>query len=82
LLKDFEQLTGLPILLNTSFNVKGQPIVCTPQEALDTFLVAKLDALVMGDFVVTPKSPVAAQLQPAVQEPNGHKIPKPELQTI
>jgi len=54
LLRDFEQITGLPILLNTSFNVKGQPIVCTPQEAVETFLRAKLDLLVLGDFIVTP----------------------------
>ena len=52
-LKAFEAKTGLPILLNTSFNVKGQPIVCTPQEAIDTFLDAKLDALVLGDYMVT-----------------------------
>jgi len=55
LLKDFEQVTGLPILLNTSFNVKGQPIVCTPQEAVETFLRARLDVLVIGDYIVTPK---------------------------
>ena len=52
-LKAFEAEAGLPILLNTSFNVKGQPIVCTPTEAIDTFLAAQLDALVLGDFMVT-----------------------------
>ena len=54
LLKAFEQITGLPIILNTSFNVKGEPIVCTPQEALNTFRNARLDALVMGDYLVEP----------------------------
>lgn len=53
LLKSFEALTGVPVLLNTSFNVKGQPIVCTPDEALDTFLLAQLDLLVMGNLIVT-----------------------------
>ena len=52
-LKAFEAEAGLPILLNTSFNVKGQPIICTPTEAIDTFLAAHLDALVLGDFMVT-----------------------------
>jgi carbamoyltransferase len=52
-LKSFEARAGIPILLNTSFNVKGQPIVCTPTEAVDTFLAARLDALVIGDFMVT-----------------------------
>jgi carbamoyltransferase len=82
LLKQFEQLSGLPILLNTSFNVKGQPIVCTPQEALDTFLQAKLDVLILGDFVVTPKLPVEARPKSAAQEPKGQQIPKAELQAV
>ncbi|PYR33964.1 MAG: carbamoyltransferase [Acidobacteria bacterium] len=55
LLNEFDLLTGMPVLLNTSFNVKGQPIVCTPQEALDTFLSAGLDVLVMGSYVILPK---------------------------
>jgi carbamoyltransferase len=53
LLEAFAATSGMPILLNTSFNVKGQPIVCTPTEAIDTFLAAGLDALVLGDFLVT-----------------------------
>ncbi len=55
LLKAFERVTGLPIVLNTSFNVKGEPIVCTPREALNTFRSAHLDALVLGDYLVEPK---------------------------
>ncbi|MBU6399475.1 MAG: carbamoyltransferase [Verrucomicrobia bacterium] len=55
LLVEFEKVSGLPVLLNTSFNVKGQPIVCTPKEALETFLFAGLDVLVMGDYVVTAR---------------------------
>ena len=56
LLTAFGAVTGLPILLNTSFNVKGQPIVCSPTEAIDTALSAGLDALILGDFVVTARS--------------------------
>ena len=56
LLRSFEELTGLPILLNTSFNVKGQPMICTPAEALDTFLFARLDLLVLEDFLVSSNS--------------------------
>jgi carbamoyltransferase len=48
-------------LLNTSFNVKGQPIVRTPQEALDTFLFARLDVLVIGNLVVEPQVVAAAK---------------------
>ena len=53
LLKAFEAMSGMPILLNTSFNVRGQPIVCTPSEAVETFVQAGLDALVIGDHLVT-----------------------------
>jgi carbamoyltransferase len=55
LLNEFEKHSGIPVLLNTSFNVKGQPTVCTPKEALETFRFANLDVLVMGDCVVVPK---------------------------
>lgn len=44
--------TGHPVVLNTSFNVRGEPIVCTPLDALRTFHSTGLDALVIGDFVV------------------------------
>ena len=53
LIKAFEERTGLAVVLNTSFNVRGQPIVCTPEEALETFNMADLDALVVGDFLLT-----------------------------
>jgi carbamoyltransferase len=52
LLKAFEAVAGLPMLLNTSFNVKGEPIVCTPEEAINSFSNARLDLLVMGDYLV------------------------------
>ena len=55
LLTEFGNLSGAPILLNTSFNVRGQPIVCTPSEAIDTFLLAGLDALAIGNYVVIRK---------------------------
>jgi len=55
LLKAFEAKTGVPVLLNTSFNVRGQPIVCTVREAVDTFIKANLDLLVVGHFLVVPR---------------------------
>ena len=55
LLNQLGQLTGVPCVLNTSFNVRGQPIVCTPREAIETFLFANLDVLVMGNYFVTAK---------------------------
>ncbi|WP_423224817.1 carbamoyltransferase [Candidatus Amarolinea aalborgensis] len=47
---EFEKLTGVPMILNTSFNVKGEPIVNTPQDAVRTFYGSGLDALAIGDF--------------------------------
>jgi carbamoyltransferase len=52
LLKTFERLTGCPVLVNTSFNVRSEPIVCTPQEAYRCFLATDMDLLVLEDFVL------------------------------
>ncbi len=52
LIQAFERLTGVPVVLNTSFNVRGQPIVNTPTEAIDCFLSTGMDALVINDFIV------------------------------
>jgi carbamoyltransferase len=51
LLREFHALSGVPVLLNTSFNVKGEPIVCTPEDAVRCFLTTDLDYLVMGDTI-------------------------------
>lgn len=50
--KKFEEKTGVPVLLNTSFNLRGEPIVTTPTNALDTFSESDIDSLYMGDYVV------------------------------
>ena len=55
LLNEFGKISGMPVLLNTSFNVRGQPIVCTPAEAVDTFFATEIDALVIGDYLVVRK---------------------------
>jgi len=52
LIKAFMSLTGVPIVLNTSFNLNGEPIVCTPSDAIRTFYSCGLDALVLGDYLV------------------------------
>jgi carbamoyltransferase len=48
LLKAFGALTGVPVLINTSFNVRGEPIVCTPRDAINAFYSTPLDALALG----------------------------------
>ena len=52
LLTEFGRLTGHPVLLNTSFNMRGEPIVCDPGDALICFIRAGLDVLVAGDLMV------------------------------
>ena len=52
LLKEFQKITGCPILVNTSFNVRGEPIVCTPSDAFRCFMGTDLDFLVIGNFVL------------------------------
>jgi carbamoyltransferase len=52
ILKAFHEFTGCPMLLNTSFNVRGEPIVCAPDHAIKCFLNTHMDALVIGDFIV------------------------------
>jgi len=52
LIKRFEEITGIPAVLNTSFNVDSQPIVNTPEEAIDTFINCGIEVLAIGDFLV------------------------------
>ena len=63
----FNKLTGVPVLLNTSFNVRGQPIVCTPEDAIQTFLNTELDALAAGPFLVkrTSRTPCGSNPSPS-----------------
>jgi len=52
LLKSFEGQTGCPVMINTSFNVRGEPIVCRPDEAYRCFLATDIDVLVLEKFIL------------------------------
>ena len=56
LIQEFNNLTAIPILLNTSFNLKGEPIVETPEQAIADFLKTTMDYLVIGNFIVSKPS--------------------------
>jgi carbamoyltransferase len=60
LLERFERHTGCPVLINTSFNVRGEPIVCTPAEAYRCFMATEMDALVLEDFVLLKREQPSA----------------------
>ena len=53
ILRAFYERTGCPVLINTSFNVRGEPLVCTPQDAYRCFMRTAMDALVLEQFVLT-----------------------------
>ena len=52
LLKRFKEKSGCPVIVNTSFNIRGEPIVCTPQEAYRCFLGTEMDALVLENALL------------------------------
>ncbi|NUP99001.1 MAG: hypothetical protein HUU35_03990 [Armatimonadetes bacterium] len=55
LIEEFGRRTGVPILLNTSFNLRGEPVVTTPANAYNTFANSELDALVIGNYLITKR---------------------------
>jgi len=63
LLAAFERLTDCPALINTSFNVRGEPIVCTPEQAYTCFMRTEMDCLVLGDFMLEKQSQDAGALK-------------------
>jgi carbamoyltransferase len=67
LLNDFNAASGCPILVNTSFNVRGEPIVCTPGDAYRCFMRTHIDYLVVGPFLLDKAQ------QPAWQESDDWK---------
>lgn len=67
LISQFKKLTGYGVMVNTSFNVRGEPIVCTPQDAYKCFMRTEMDYLVVGDFLFDKK------VQPEWKEENRWK---------
>ena len=52
LIREFKTLTGYGVIVNTSFNVRGEPIVCTPQDAYRCFMRTEMDYLIMGNYML------------------------------
>jgi len=53
LLERFAALTGCPVVINTSFNVRGEPIVCSPEDAFRCFVNTDMDILVLGEYIIS-----------------------------
>ncbi|MBI4428817.1 MAG: hypothetical protein HY562_06830, partial [Ignavibacteriales bacterium] len=52
LIAEFDRQTGCPVIINTSFNVRGEPIVCTPEDAWKCFMRTEMDCLVIGSYIL------------------------------
>lgn len=76
LLKCFKAKTGCPLLINTSFNVRGEPIVCTPEDAYRCFMATNMDALVVDNFLLLKKDQRKAQ--PIHDSPSLRETQKPQ----
>jgi len=63
LLRRFYENTGCPVLVNTSFNIRGEPIVCTPEEAYFCFMATEMDVLVMENFLLIKQQQASAGLE-------------------
>ena len=55
LVKEFENITGVPVVINTSFNIKGEPIVCSPTDAIKCFFSTGMDHLIIDSFLISKK---------------------------
>lgn len=53
LIKEYGKISGIPVVLNTSFNVRGEPIVCTPEDAYNCFIKTDIDYLVLGNYLIS-----------------------------
>jgi carbamoyltransferase len=70
LLTEFKRLTGCPILINTSFNVRGEPIVCTPEDAFSCFMATGIDALAVGNCLLVKSEQTATGGERPAFEPD------------
>jgi carbamoyltransferase len=68
ILRAFHRRTGCPVLVNTSFNVRGEPIVCTPEDAYRCFARTNMDALVLENFILEK-----SEQAPLVQDDSWRK---------
>jgi carbamoyltransferase len=53
LISRFKEITGCPVIVNTSFNVRGEPLVCTPEDAFRCFMGTELDVLIIENFYLS-----------------------------
>ena len=72
LISEFKKITGVPVLLNTSFNLNNEPIVMTPQDAIRSFYTCGMDILVIGNYIIKKSSMIC--IVPARKNSKGLKF--------
>ncbi len=70
-IEEFYKLTGCPVIINTSFNIRGEPIVCTPQDAYRCFMCTDMDYLVLENFLLDRRN-----------QPKEYEVKKDEISTV
>lgn len=76
LIRSFKELTGCGVIVNTSFNVRGEPIICTPYDAYRCFMRTEMDVLALESFILLKKD------QPVWPEPKGHVEESDEYSSV
>ena len=74
LLRRFEEKTGCPVVINTSFNVRGEPIVCSPDDAYRCFMATNIDVLVLESFVLIKDEQPGAKLHEIDERLSGREL--------
>lgn len=78
LIEEFYKITGVPVILNTSFNIAGEPIVETPSDALKCFMSTEMDYLVIEDYFIEASGPKELIGKPVIDE---NKLKATDLST-
>lgn len=73
-IKEYYGLTGIPVIVNTSFNVRGEPIVCTPAEAYNCFTHTDMDALILGPYIVMASAKKIIAPYPGTKKPPAEEV--------
>ena len=70
----FEDLTGCPVIVNTSFNIRGEPIVCTPEDAYSCFMKTEMDYLILEDHVLDKRQQPGRENSRVVRDFDGARL--------
>jgi carbamoyltransferase len=74
LMRQFHQKTGCPVIVNTSFNIRGEPIVCTPEDAFRCFMATDMDTLVLENHILSKTDQPDALHQDAERYRNQYEL--------